>query len=1030
MSTSTQEKRQQRKDTQEYKRLQQKGQSWKKWGPYLSDRQWGTVREDYSDDGHPWGDFDYTQSSHRAYRWGEDGILGISDDHQQLCFALALWNGEDEYKGEKCIKERFFGLPGIFGENSGKHKEDVKEYYFYLDNTPTHSYMKALYKYPYKYPYQKLIDENEERNVGQPEYELIDTGCFDEGYFDVMVEYAKNDPDDILIKITVWNQGEENKELNVLPTLWFRNIWSWGKHREYNRENLGLSVAPKDDVGDYLAIKATHPNLEDYYLYCDYSKDIPKSPGEPTLLSLVFTENESKNDDPNHYGKDWINKYVVADDQSAMASKLKYTGTKVSADYVLKLEEKGSNQLPQVIKLRLMNKKLSNGEAFGTEFDRIINDRKKESDEFYEAITLFDIDISEEEKKEEDERTIQRQAFAGMLWSKQYYNFNVKQWLPGDSEQPEERPNSEVRNEKQNGSWTHLDGHDIIVMPDKWEYPYFCVWDTAFHAITLALIDPDFAKEQVKLFTDSRYMKSDGQMPSCEFNLSEGNPPFLAWSAIKVDEIAQDIYGVPSDKQFLKEIFYPLYKHLEWCWYNYRIPRNLRGTRKRNEPQDNGVTQNTRETEYRRKTQDRYLFSYGFLGLDNISVIDRNQFRGNETITIEEVDAASWLAMFCLNLLTILTRLDNQQPKNYQDKARDILEKFILINHEINEVNDNKRISLWNQDENFYYEVLKIFVEKLNLGGNLYLERPLKYHSILGILPLFAVEVFDKKKENNKKTDNQKTDVIQDLKQQLSDRSDNANSILGLFQQYKDFQYLFGKGKEIDIQENGQNLELFLSLVEREKLQKILEKLGDKEEFLSDYGIRSLSRKPEKNRCVVDEMLEIVWPSGSIQKFPIEMEYEPGETKAPVHTGNSNWRGPIWFPLNFLIIESLRKYHQYFNDGLGENFKVSWPSKVEGEDNQEKIDRPKMSLEEVALELSNRLINIFKPQGDNRPFAANNHKLAELFVSPDDNKPLIIFNEYFNGDTGQGHGSSHQGWTTLVANLIYEVAKSKSQQNR
>ncbi|MDJ0599775.1 MAG: glucosidase [Crocosphaera sp.] len=951
------------KQTEEYKRLQAthlQNIPWKKWGPYVSDRQWGTVREDYSTVGRAWsGDaFDYTQSSYRAYRWGEDGIFGISDDRQQLCFALALWNGEDNYKDwedndkrKKCIKERFFGLPGMFGNKQGNHMEDVKEYYFYLDNTPTHSYMKALYKYPYNYPYDELIDENEQRNSGQPEYELIDTGCFDGGYFDVMVEYAKKKPNDILIKITVWNQGKQVKSLHILPTLWFRNTWSWGKNSEQNKENLGLSVA--EDNGNYLVIKAKHSDLGDYYLYCKYL-DYKDYQEKPTPL---FTENEINN------GKDGINNYLV--DSNATAINVNNEGTKASAHYQLLLDglEGSQSSQSQVIKLRLTNdtfKKSSNDDPFGDDFEKVFEDRKQEADAFYQAITPFDIS--------EEERAIQRQAFAGILWNKQYYNFNVAQWLQGDTNNEPDRSNSEVR--KKNNSWTHLRGHDIIVMPDKWEYPYFCVWDSAFHAITLALIDPEFAKEQVKLFTTSRYMKHDGEMPSCEFNFGEGNPPILAWAALKVDEIAQDVYGDSCDKQFLKDIFDNLYSHLNWCWKQYRIPRQSG------------------------ETEDRCLFSSGFLGLDNISIIDRNQLIENKTITIEQVDAASWLAMYCLNLLSILTKLDNQEQEEYQDQAEKILAKFILISHEINEFVDNKRIGLWDENENFYYEVLKISLEKFQL------EIPLKYRSILGIIPLFAVEVFNK---------NQKTYLTQYLKE----RFQQEDSILTQFKNDPSFKYLFGEEQGIDIQEDEQEklklfsdkkLELFLSIVNRHKLEEILDKLLDEEEFLSAYGIRSLSKIHEDNPYQLDGMLKIVWDSGNIGTFPIEMKYEPGETKAPVHTGNSNWRGPVWFPLNFLLIESLRKYHEYFNECLGENFEVLYPLK----------SRNIISLEKVALELSNRLVNIFKREG-------NNQKLAELFATPEDEKQMIVFNEYFNGDTGQGHGSSHQGWTGLVANLIHQL---------
>ena len=986
-----------RKHTEEYKRLQENRNNsksqWKKWGPYLSDRQWATVREDYSEDGNAWHYFSYDQARSHAYRWGEDGIFGISDDSQRLCFALTLWNGEDTH-----LKERFFGLPGFGGDNCGKHMEDVKEYYFYLDNTPTHSYMKALYKYPYRYPYDKLKEEDSKRGKEDPEYELIDTGCFDAGYFDVLVEYAKKSPEDILIKIRVWNQGKQTHKLHLLPTLWFRNTWSWAEDAEAKKAQIYLE-ALTETVENNVVIKAHHNKLGDYYLYCQ--NEIP----------LLFTENETDNDE--HYTKDGINNYVV----NKSLDKVNYSqkGTKASAHYILSLPP---SQQPKEILLRLTNIAPNNQEdggsfePFGDDFEDIFEERKREAEDFYKKITPFI--QNETDEKQMQMRDLQRQAFAGMLWSKQFYYYIVKDWLKGDrnhttSEQiypPTKEGEKFERTDKRNSQWQDLCNEAIISMPDKWEYPYYCVWDSAFHVVTFALIDPDFAKEQLKLFTQSpHYMKDNGQIPSCEFNFSEVHPPNIAWAALKIHEIEEEMYG-SSSLQFLVSIFENLQPNLKW-W------------------SDNNKFTNLGET------KPKYLFQAGFLGLDNISIVDRNLFFGNPTVNIEQVDATSWAAVFYLNMLKIATMLNVQGQEKlaeHKEKIKDFLKSFILIVHEINEIVDEHQVSLWNNEDNFFYEILKISLNKDNFSqdkdnssqdkDNFSLELPLKYRSALGLIPLLAVEIFRTTEANN-------------VTEILGERCHDKNFISKLVDlETEEYEYLLGEEESIDIrelEEEEKGLDMFLSIVNKQKLYSILDKMLDEHEFLGHYGIRSLSKFHEEHPYQLDGIINIKWKTGNVQAFPIEMKYEPAEAITPVHIGNSNWRGPIWFPINFLLIESLKKFHEYFNIYLNEeNFKVLCPS----------VSHHKISLHEVAIELSKRLINIFltttienqkiefDPNGK-RAVYGDNDQLYKLFINPESNKQdLFLFYEYFNGDTGQGLGASHQtGWTGLVANLIHQVGK-------
>jgi hypothetical protein len=958
-----------RKQTEEYKRLQEVREQnipWKKWGPYLSDRQWATVREDYSQDGSAWRYFDYEQSRSRAYRWGEDGILGISDDQQRLCFALSLWNGQDKYKGEKHLKERFFGLTGFDSwPNQGNHMEDVKEYYFYLDNTPTHSYMKALYKYPYKFPYDDLIEENNKRGKDKPEYELIDTNCFDEGYFDVVIEYAKKTPEDILIKITVWNRGSEAHPLHILPTLWFRNTWSWLGDAEREKQKPSLQRV-SEKTGNNMVIKAHHGELGDYYLYCQ--GDTP----------LLFTENETNNErifhTPNasQYVKDGINNYVVNQELDKVNPEQK--GTKAAAHYNLTIEANES----QVIWLRLTDvapDKLTDANPFGSDFKEVFDKRKEETDAFYQPITPSDFQISGEE------RQVQRQAFAGMLWNKQFYYYIVQDWLKGDwsyqdrkwhkiypSDSLPDKAQSDTR--KFNSKWTHLHNEDIISMPDKWEYPQYAVWDSAFHAVTFALIDPDFAKEQLCLFLEKGYIHPNGQLPSFEWNFSEGNPPVHAWGAWQVYQIEKRMYGF-SDKDFLRKIFHKLNSNFNWWLEVQKIPENN-------------------------------LFSGGFLGLDNISLINRSHFKTDD-VKIEQADGTSWMAMFCLNMLRIAIELGSQDPSSEEIEAATMfLKEFLNIANAINDITEKNRTHLWDQKDEFYYDILSIVQE------NLTLEFPLKYRSLVGLIPLCAIDIFESKIQESQ------NQIIDAFKSKFSD----PNSLSQLFLPGTDFNYLRGKYESFYIADkhNNDNLEMYLSIVDFDKLQLIVKKLLDKQEFLSDYGIRSLSKVHDPNSefgspysipCFMKDMYDSVLPSRIL--------YEPGEAgNSPVHTGNSNWRGPIWFPVNFLIIDSLYKFHDYIHDCLGDEFKVEFPT---GE-------RGRNTLEQVAVEISKRLIRIFLPDwSGKRPVYGDNSKLRQLFKTPD-GQDLILFYEYFHGDTGQGLGASHQtGWTGLVANLIYKVGE-------
>ncbi|MGB3509445.1 MAG: glucosidase [Microcoleaceae cyanobacterium] len=856
---------------------------WRRWGPYLSERQWGTVREDYSEDGSAWDYFSHEESHYRAYRWGEDGICGISDNHQRLCFAIALWNGEDPI-----IKERLFGVTG----SQGNHGEDVKEYYFYLDSTPSHSYMKALYKYPQTaYPYGDLVEENQQRDRQTSEYELLDTGIFAENrYFDVLVEYAKATEEDILIKITVSNRGPETKTLHLLPTLWFRNIWSW----DYNSKKPILKKINPN------LIAAEHPVLGKRWLYYEDANELLFTENETNKNYLFGEENESS------YVKSGINDYLVNNITEAVNPEM--VGTKFSPYYQLEI---GAGET-QTIKLRLSDS-AEIPQPLNSEFDDIFQTRITEADEFYQRISPC--------KMSDEWQKIQRQAFAGLLWTKQYYYYVVEEWLKGDPTQP---PVPENRKYIRNYEWIHLFNDDIISMPDKWEYPWYAVWDLAFHAVPLAIIDPHFAKHQLDLITREWYMHANGQLPAYEWNFSDVNPPVHAWATWRVYQIEKEVYG-RSDRKFLEKVFQKLLLNFTW-WVNQK------------------------------DVEGNNIFEGGFLGLDNIGVFDRS----SELPTgghIEQSDGTSWMAMYCLDMLTIALELAVENEV-YEDIASKFFEHFLYIVDAMNHLGPDGT-QLWNEEDGFYYDVLHPPGRE---------DVHIKVRSIVGLIPLFAVAI-----------------IGSETLQKLPNFQKRVN--------------WFVKNR-IDLSKNiacmeacGIDSERLLAIVGPERLRTILEKMLDENEFFSEYGIRSLSRFHAENPYVFHT-----------DDDEYRVDYEPAESTSGMFGGNSNWRGPIWFPINHLMIESLQRFYHY----LGDDFQVECPTG----------SGQMMNLWEVSLEIEARLIKIFlKDETGNRPVYGG----REIFQNDPHWQDLILFYEYFHGDNGGGLGASHQtGWTGLVAKVIQQ----------
>ncbi len=810
--------------TPEHERLQQDqthAAYWKRWGPYLSERSWGTVREDYSPYGTAWDYLPHDQARSKAYRWGEDGLGGICDRHQQLCFALALWNGRDPI-----LKERLFGLTG----EEGNHGEDVKEYYYYLDNTPTHSYMKFLYKYPQAaYPYEQLLEENRRRGKLDREYELIDTGIFDEDrYFDVFVEYAKATAEDILIRLTVSNRGPEAAALDLLPTLWFRNVWSWSPG--VDRPALSLHEAPGTPPG-YMIVAAqpsqtannaqvaTGTYMGPRWLYCDAAPDLLFTENETNFTRLYGTSN------PTPYVKDSINDYIVHGKQDAVNPAR--AGTKVAARYHLTLAAGET----QTIQLRLSEQAPADWLPFDESFAETFALRVQEADEFYATVIPQDLT--------DDEKMVQRQAFAGMLWSKQFYYYDVETWLHGDPLQPPPPPQ---RLNGRNHDWNHLYNADVISMPDTWEYPWYAAWDLAFHCAALAFVDVDYAKEQLILFLREWYMHPNGQLPAYEWAFSDVNPPVHAWAAYRVYKIEQQMTG-KADRDFLARIFQKLLLNFTW-WVN------------------------------RKDYEGQNVFQGGFLGLDNIGVFDRNQPLPDGEF-IEQSDGTSWMGMYCLNMLNIALELA-QGDRAYSDIASKFFEHFVYIAHAMNDLTSDG-LELWDDVDGFYYDVL-------HYSNSQHI--PLKVRSMVGLIPLFGISILE----------SALLDTLPSFKRRMQWFIENWEDI----------------SKHIErAEEETDDGHILLALVNRRRLPRILKYMLDEAEFLSQYGLRGLSRYHLQHPYT----LEINGVNHSI-------DYEPAESTTVLFGGNSNWRGPIWFPLNYLIVESLQTFHHFY----GDDFKVEFPN--------------------------------------------------------------------------------------------------------
>ena len=865
---------------------------WKRWGPYLSERAWGTVREDYSPDGNAWDFLSYDQARSKAYRWNEDGIAGICDRRQYICFALALWNGKDPF-----LKERIFGLTG----NEGNHGEDAKEYYFYLDSTPTHSYLKYLYKYPQAaFPYRALVEENRLRDKFDSEFELLDTGIFDDDrYFDVEVECAKSSPEDLLIRITASNRGPEAAPLHLLPTIWFRNTWSWANHSAKPR----LALGKNDKSGT--TINLEHRAYGERYLHLQNG------------AAVLFTENETNTlrlygvPGPR-FSKDGINDFVV--NGRADAVNPAQVGTKASPHHEFLIAPQAS----VCISLRLTDRTWPQlVDPFASEFDRIFALRKQEADEFYARTIPAQLSA--------DMQNVMRQGFGGLLLSKQFYHYVQREWLDGDPAGP---PPPEQRKKGRNREWSHLYNADIISMPDKWEYPWYAAWDLAFHCVPLALIDADFAKEQLVLLTREWYMHPNGQLPAYEWALGDVNPPVHAWAAWRVYKIDKKQRG-RGDRAFLVRIFHKLMLNFTW-WVN------------------------------RKDADGMNIFQGGFLGLDNIGVFDRSAPLP-EGGHLEQSDGTSWMAMYTLNLLAIAFELAKEDPA-YEDVASKFWEHFLYIANAMSRGRDGH--SLWNDEDGFFYDILQ--------AGNG--ERiPVRVRSMVGLVPLFAVETLDSDLLARMPSFRRRMEWF------IHNRSDLTGNIACM-------------------QTTGEGERRLFSIVDEVKLRSILKYMLDENEFLSPFGIRALSKHHEEHPYVLN--------LGGMEH---RVDYEPGESRTGMFGGNSNWRGPIWFPMNFLLVEALQRFHYYF----GSDFKVECPT---GSGRYR-------TLWEVAAELSRRLASIFaRSRGGRRPV----YGAVSKFQSDERWRDLILFYEYFHGDTGAGIGASHQtGWTALVTKLIQQSGGSE-----
>jgi hypothetical protein len=868
------------------------GAAWRRWGPYLAERQWGTVREDYSADGDAWDAFPHDHARSRAYRWGEDGLLGISDEEGRLCFALALWNGADPI-----LKERLFGLAGP----EGNHGEDVKEYYFFLDNTPTHAYMRALYKYPQRaFPYAALVAENRRRGKRNPEYELLDTGIFAEDrYFDVTVEYAKAAPNDLLIRITATNRGPGTAPLHLLPTLWFRNTWSWGDDHDFHGKP---TLRARDGSSAYRLIAASHPDLGEYALACA---------GAPELL---FTENETNaarlwgSPNASPYVKDGIGAAVVNGQREAVNPEL--VGTKAAAHYALMLAPGAS----ETVVLRLVPALPADPFA---EADRVFAARRAEADAFYADLAAPGMS--------EDARLVQRQAYAGLLWSKQFYYYDVDRWLDGD---PGTLPPPRERAAGRNSGWRHLNNADVLSMPDTWEYPWYAAWDLAFHCVALADVDPDFAKEQLVLLLREWYMHPNGQLPAYEWAFGDVNPPVHAWAAWRVYKIEKRRTG-RADRAFLERVFHKLLLNFTW-WVN------------------------------RKDAEGRNVFQGGFLGLDNIGVFDRSMAlpTGGH---LEQSDGTAWMGMYCLTMLAIALELAREN-RVYEDVATKFFEHFLYVAEALNNLG-GEGIALWDEEDQFFYDAL-------HLESDAHL--PLKVRSLVGLIPLLAVETIEP----------ELLAAVPEFRARLEWFLEHRPGLAALVSRW---------------QEPGMGERHLLALVRGHRMKRVLARVLDPNEFLSDHGIRGVSRYHAAHPYAL-----------RVNGTTYAVDYEPGESTSGLFGGNSNWRGPVWLPINYLLIEALEKFHHYY----GDDFRVECPTG----------SGRKATLQQIADDLACRLAGIFLRGADGRRpvFGA-----SETLQRDPHWRDLLPFHEYFHGDDGRGLGASHQtGWTALVARLLDKTTSS------
>ncbi len=866
-------------------------QPWYRWGPYLSERQWGTVREDYSPNGTAWDFFPHDHARSRTYRWGEDGLMGISDDQGQVCFALALWNEADPI-----LKERLFGLTN----SEGNHGEDVKEYYYFLDNTPTHSYMKALYKYPQRaYPYNDLLETNRNRSKQDPEYELIDTCVFSEDrYFDVTMEYAKVDPLDILIRVSVTNHGPEAAPIHLLPTLWFRNTWSWGYDDRRPQLTAVNANQGKSAKNGFRLVHAQHPELGESWLACE---------GTPELL---FTENETNNlrlwgvANRTPFVKDGIDSAIVNKAEGKVNPE--GVGTKVAPHYSMVIEPGAT----QTIMLRLSANQQSTPFA---DAQKLFTTRITEADDFYRAISTAQTD---------DERAVQRQALAGLLWSKQFFYYDVDKWLRGDPAGPQPPPQR-----SRNSGWRHLSNYDVIIMPDTWEYPWYAAWDLAFHCIAMSLVDVEFAKNQLLLLLHEWYMHPNGQLPAYEWAFSDVNPPVHAYAAWHIYRQEKTRTG-KGDTFFLERVFQKLLLNFTW-WVN------------------------------RKDAEDNNIFEGGFLGLDNIGVFDRNMPLPDGAI-LEQSDGTAWMGMFSVNMLAMALELASTNPV-YEDMATKLFDHFMYIADALYG-GGQSGLGLWNDEDSFFYD-------KLHAPDGRML--PLKVRSLVGLMPLLAIETFQ-------------TQLVESI---LLER-------MQWFQENRPYmQRLLTRWQ--DTRQQGQFKDyMLLAMVRGTDLQDLLKYMLDQTEFLSDYGIRAISKYHEDHPYVLNT-----------RYGDFRVNYQPGESTTGDFGGNSNWRGPIWFPINYLLVHALKRYNEFY----GNDLLVEYPTG----------SGTKLTLGQISDELSHRLTNIFLRDelGHRAVFGTN-----MTFQNDPNWRDHIPFHEYFHGDTGRGVGASHQtGWTAVVANLFQET---------